>query len=151
MLLSWTIEGETQLSRRLRIISSSIKDWTPAFEDTADALVKVFSVDAFDTEGQAFDEPWAALKPRYAARKAREGYGDKPILVKTGKMQKAFQSLAKTDYAQVWNSTAYFKYHQSNQPRSKLPRRVMMKLAEDQRQMVVKIFHTYWHNKMKKA
>lgn len=148
--LQWTIEGQTQLSRVLRNIGSEIKDWTPAFGDAAKELVKVFSNDVFSTRGAAIGESWAPLKPRYLAQKARAGFSTEP-LVKTGAMQKSFKSMFKADYAEVWNSAVYFKYHQSNAPRKVLPRRVMMKLGENQKQMIVKIFHSYWQKKIKSS
>ena len=150
MQISWSIEGEKQLSRNLGFLVSSIKDWTPAFKQAGDDLVRVFSTDVFNTQGRAVGESWQPLKPGYAAQKARRGYPTTP-LVTTGQMQRSFQSLYKADFAAVWNNAFYFKYHQSNKPRKRLPRRVMMKLGENQRQMVVKIFHTYWHKKVNRG
>jgi phage gpG-like protein len=141
--LSWTIEGEKQLSRRLLIMSDSVKDWTPAFRQTAQDLKNIFSNDVFNTQGRAIQESWKPLSRAYAYQKAQK-YPGKGILEATGKMRKSFQSIFKPDYAEVWNSIYYFKYHQSNQPRSKLPRRVMMKLGNQQREMVVRIFNTYF-------
>lgn len=145
--LNWQIEGEQQLSRRLQNIGEGVKDWTPAFKETADELARIFQQDVFETEGGIIGEQWAALSPTYLAKKLAEGYPATP-LIRTGKMQAGFQSMFKADYAEVWNAIAYFKYHQSNRPRKKLPRRVMMKLGENQKQLVVKIFHTYWYKKV---
>jgi phage gpG-like protein len=142
--LSWTIEGVTQLSRNLLILASRVKDWTPAFEATAYELKNLFSGEVFDTEGSVIEESWAPLSKAYAYRKAQK-YPGKGILEATGKMRNGFMTLWRPDMAAVWNEVEYFKYHQSNQPRtSNLPRRVMMKLAGAQREMVVKIFHTYF-------
>lgn len=144
--LSWQIEGKQELSRVLRGIGEGIKDWTPAFKETADQLAKIFANDVFDTEGGAIGERWQALKPKYLAQKTAAGYPP-DILVRTGKMKKSFKTLYKADHAEVWNAATYFKYHQSDKPRKVLPRRVMMKLGENQKQVVVKIFHTYWWKK----
>lgn len=148
--LTWTIEGEQQLARNLRGISESMGNWQPAFEQTAKQLEKIFANDVFSTKGRAIDESWPPLKPTYLAKKRAQGYSPEP-LVKTGKMQKAFQSIIKPDSATVFNAINYFKYHQSNKARtSNLPRRVMMKLGNDQKEMIVKIFHTHFINKLKK-
>ena len=146
--LSWNIEGGKQLSRVLRGIGDGIKDWSPAFKESADQLAKVFANDVFETEGRKINEKWDPLKPTYLAQKRKAGYPD-DILIRTGKMQRSFKTLYKSDYGQVWNSATYFKYHQSDKPRKVLPRRVMMKLGENQKQLVVKIFHTYWYKKIK--
>lgn len=147
--LTWTIEGEQQLSRNLRGIQESMGDWKPAFKKTASELKKVFSNDVFTSKGRAVGENWPPLKPTYLAEKREQGFAG-GTLVKTGKMQKAFQSIVKPDSARMFNAIAYFKYHQSNQPRSSnLPRRVMMKLGNDQKTMIVKIFHTHFINKLR--
>lgn len=147
MLIYWEIEGEKQLVRRLRGIEAGLKDWSPAFQQTASELKAIFSNDVFQSEGRAISAPWQPLKPSYAAQKARK-YPGKGILEATGHMRRSFQSMFKPDMAAVWNTASYFKYHQSNKPRSRLPRRVMMKLAEEQKQLVVKIFHTHFASKM---
>lgn len=142
--LSWTIEGEQQLSRTLLLMASRVKDWSPAFQETAYTLKNIFSEDVFSTEGRVIEERWSPLSKAYAARKDQK-YPGKGILEATGKMKNGFMTLWRPDMAQVWNDVEYFKYHQSNKQRSSnLPRRVMMKLANSQREQVVKIFHTHF-------
>lgn len=142
--LSWSIEGETELSRRLEIIESRVKNWEPAFKDTAIALRDIFSNDVFQTRGAVINEHWAPLSRAYALRKEKKFPG-KGILEATGEMKNSFQTFWSPTMAKVWNDVEYFKYHQSNQPRSVLPRRVVMKLANQQRDIVVKIFHNYFY------
>jgi phage gpG-like protein len=141
--ISWEIEGEKQLSRKLLLMASRVKDWTPAFEQTAYELKNLFSQDVFATEGAVINEHWAPLSKAYAYQKAKK-YPGKGILEATGKMRNGFMTLWRPDMAAVWNEVEYFKYHQSNKPRTKLPRRVMMKLDIRQREQVVKIFHTHF-------
>lgn len=131
------------MSRRLRIMADKVRDWSPAFQDTARELKNIFSNDVFQTEGGIIDEHWSPLKQAYAIQKAKKFPG-KGILEATGDMRNSFMTLWRPDMAQVWNTATYFKYHQSNQPRTRLPRRVMMKLALQQREQVVKIFHYYF-------
>lgn len=64
-------------------------------------------------------------------------------------MKDSFKTAVAADYAEIWNTASYFKYHQSNKARSKLPRRMMMNLTNDTKSEIVKIFHTYWHSKVK--
>ena len=146
--LSWKIEGRQELSRNLRGISETMGNWQPAFRKAAKELKDIFSNDVFATRGKAINENWKPLKPSYLAAKRRQGYPPDP-LIKTGKMQKSFKSLAKTDHAEVWNAIAYAKYHQSNKPRKKLPRRAMLKLGNDQKALVVRIFNTHFQKKLK--
>ena len=142
MELSWQIEGEQQLARRFELISKGLKNWTPAFRKAAKDVKKTFETDVFNTQGSIIGEKWKPLRQSTIAQKARQGYSTTP-LVATGKMQKSFMSMYKSDIAAVWNTAFYFQYHQSNKPRRKLPRRVMMKLDERQRQEIVKIFHKH--------
>jgi len=147
--LTFSIEGDVQLSRNLLLLSERVKDWTPAFKETADTLKKIFQNDVFETQGGAIGESWSPLSRAYAQQKAKK-YGNKGILQATGQMRAGFTTLVKPDMAEVSNRIDYFKYHQSNKPRSKIPRRVMMKLEEHQKQIVVKIFHTYFYKAMQK-
>lgn len=146
--LKWEIEGEVQLSRKLLMMSSRLKDWTPAFKQTATYLKDVYSQEVFKTQGGAIGERWSPLSKAYALQKSKK-YPGKPPLVATGAMQNGFMTLWRPDMAQVWNKIEYFKYHQSNQPRTKLPRRMMMKLANAQTQQVVRIFNTYFQKAVK--
>jgi phage gpG-like protein len=145
--IRWNIEGQDQLVRRLRGISHNLKDWKPAFQESVDNLKDTFSNDVFETRGRAIGESWAPLSPAYAARKASR-YPGKGILEATGKMRRSFQTRATADMGVVWNTAAYFPYHQSNKPRFRLPRRTMMKLGELQKQQIVKIFQGYFRKKI---
>ena len=148
LTLQFNIEGERQLSRRLRGIGDEVKDWKPAFREAGKELVQVFSNDVFASRGRAVGESWAPLAPATLAEKEAQGYPSQP-LVRTGEMKNSFQAQPLSQSLTLWNATEYFKYHQSNQPRSKLPRRVMMKLGEEQREIVVKTFQKHYRKKMR--
>lgn len=147
--LSWSIEGEQQLLRNLRGIRESMRDWKPAYTQAAKELKSIFESDVFETKGRAINTTWKPLSPKYLAQKRREGYPPDP-LIRTGEMQKSFKGRVSTDYAEISNTANYFKYHQSKAARKKIPRRIMMKLGNDQKELVVKIFHTHFVKKIKK-
>lgn len=147
MELHWSIEGEKQLAQKLEKIGKEIKDWQPAFREASDRLKNIFSNDVFSSNGGVLGQSWAPLKPQYLAQKLKAGY-PADTLVRTGLMKSNFYSNVYRDYAEIGNNTEYFKYHQSKLPRSKMPRRVMMKLSTPQSEMVVKIFHNYWYKKV---
>lgn len=138
LTLSFNIEGDQQLLRHLDGIDAKAKNWKPEFAKTGQMLIKTFS-DNFTYEGAMLGDRWEPLKPSTLAEKKRLGYSDK-ILVRTGAMRFGFNSRSYEDAVIIWNSSPYFPYHQSNKPRFKLPRRVMMKLDEKRKQMIVKIF-----------
>jgi len=125
-------------------MAGAVQDWTPAFQETAITLENIFSNDVFNTEGAVINQTWSPLKQAYAAQKAKK-YPGQGILQATGAMRNSFQGLWTANMAQVFNTADYFKYHQSNQPRSgNLPRRAMIALAEAQRRQIVRIFNTYF-------
>lgn len=126
--LDATLEGEQQLSRRLGIIADGVEDFSPAFERIEGELLH--SVDSnFSQRGGLFggwvprkdDNPW-------------------PLLEKTGELRGGFMSAIKSDYLEIGNSVSYFKYHQSNQPRARLPRRVMLKIDQTRKVFITKAF-----------
>src|SRR5690349_2875717 len=147
--LAWEVEGVTQLSRRLEGLSANTRNLTVPFRKSADTLVRTFSRDVFSTQGAVIGEKWKRLSPYTVAQKARQGFPPDP-LIRTGKMQRSFTSIVSSNRAVVYNTASYFKYHQSNQPRKKIPRRVMMKLGEKQKQQVVKIFQRYLQEQVAK-
>lgn len=147
--LVWEIDGEKQLSRRLRKIGDASTDWTDAFKEAADKLIKIFSEDVFKTKGGKIGESWAPLKPKYLSQKVKAGYPS-DILIKTGLMKSSFESNVGKDYAEIYNNNDYFKYHQSKDPRKKIPRRIMMKLDNPQKTLVVKVFQADWNKKVLK-
>lgn len=140
--LSWTIEGEKQFSRRLLGIETNLRDFTVPLTRIAIKLKSTFSDDVFKTQGAAIGENWAKLSPYTIATKARKGFPSTPLIA-TGAMQKGFRSIVSKDEAIISNTQEYFKYHQSNRPRTKIPRRVMMKIGNLQKEMIQKEFQAF--------
>ena len=131
VLLDAEIEGEKQLSRRLLIVSDGISDWKDPLHNIAGALHNAIESN-FDSRGGLFGG-WAP---------AAKDYGH-PLLEKTGDMRGAFGDEINTDFLKISNPTPYFPYHQSNQPRSRLPRRVMMKLDQQRKTFIQKAFQEH--------
>src|SRR5947209_7069418 len=140
--ISWSIEGEQSLSRVLRGLETDLKDFRQPFQRSADMLTTFFSGPVFDSQGAALGQPWKRLSPVTVAQKARHGYPETP-LIRTGRMRQGFRSVVSTDQAVVYNTADYFKFHQSNQVRSKLPRRVMMALTNRSKSEIVRTFQEY--------
>lgn len=139
--LKWKIEGEAQLSRRLKGLGNRVKDFKPEFKEATSFLSGFFSTDVFDSKGKAIGESW----PR---RKQSRPW---PLLNKSGRMKRSFRTKVGRFEGTVFNATDYFKYHQSKEPRRKLPRRVMMKLSNQLKDKVIGIFHEgVWKRTRKK-
>ena len=140
--VSWTIEGDKQLSRVLTRMSTDVKDFRFPLNKIAENLKDLFAGEVFSSKGAVIGERWPGLKASTIAQKRRRGFSSEP-LVATGAMQAGFRSIVTSDQAVIYNTQDYFKYHQSNQPRSRLPRRAMMKIANLQKEMIVKEFQNY--------
>ena len=141
--IAWSIEGEKQLSRQLMGVSDAAGNLGVPFKRVTKKLKKVYSNDVFRTRGRAVNARWAALSPRTVIKKRT----NKP-LIETGRMKQSFRAKSGKDYAVIWNPTPYFAYHQSNQPRQKIPRRVMLALTPQHRALVARELNTHLKNKM---
>lgn len=132
------LEGERQLSRRLLTMSKDIGDFKkPLFRIGGELRGAVDT--NFSSRGSLFGEPW---KPR------TKPYPH-PILEKTGKMRRNFKQKLGNDYLEIFNPTPYFKYHQSNKPRKKLPRRVMLKIDKIRKVFIQKEFQKHVRRTLK--
>lgn len=141
MQIRFSVDGQIQLSKVFLRISTAIQDWTPALSKSAEDLIEILSYDVFETEGGAIGAVWAPLSIEYAKQKERNWPGQ-GILTASGLMRDSFTSIVDSTSLTIGNSAEYFKFHQSSAPRTKLPRRVMLRLNQDMKDMVVKNFHT---------
>lgn len=130
--LTFQIEGQKELSAELGLIADHIKDWEPPLKKAGDILLKSFGLN-FNSRGQLFQGGWPKRKV------------DKPwpLLEKSGEMRHGFDAAVTGDFVELGNTAKHFKYHQSNKPRSRLPRRIMMKIDEPRRREIVKTFQAY--------
>ena len=147
--LSFDIEGDKQISRRLLIASKGFKDFRKPFDKTGKYLRDFIKEDVFETRGSVIGETWKPLSKKYAIWKSQH-YPGKGILEATGNMKSGFKYKANRQSVVVGNIVDYFKFHQSNKPRTKMPRRIVMKLDEKRKQEIVKFFHKDIRIKLRK-
>lgn len=141
--ISFDIEGEEQISAAFDFIGDKFDDMKEPLRRSGGAALKDWDKN-FDTEGKTIEEPWAPLSPAYAARKAQL-YPGAGILVRSGRMRGAFKEDLKKLSTTLFNTASYFKYHQSNRPRRKLPRRVMMKISNQLRKKIFSYFTEFFN------
>jgi len=130
--LDVTLEGEKQLSRRLMTIPKEIGNFKrPLFKIGAEVRG---SIDVnFSSRGTLFGAKWARRKDNLPH----------PILEKSTKMRRNFKQNLGANYIEIYNPTPYFKYHQSNKPRKRLPRRMMMKIDRERQIFIQKEFQRH--------
>lgn len=137
--IDFEIEGDKQISRRLNIVADGITDFKAPLQLSASEFIRVFKAN-FSTEGGTLGEKWPARKPQFKNGSRIDTWA---LLRKTTKMYNSFRAQVSASELEVLNTAAQFKYHQSNKPRSKIPRRVMMKLDEARKRFVVKQLQAY--------
>lgn len=124
-------EGVAALDRRLMIVADDLDDWTDPFSQISDELLNTWQLN-FSQRGGLFGG-WQAPKKDYGH----------PLLEDTKEMRDSFASQSSRDFVKLWNTDPKFKYHQSREPRSKLPRRVMMMLDKERKDYITKTFQQY--------
>lgn len=121
--------GAVSLWRKaLGDVATSAKDLTPVFEWFGQYMVGEGGFEGsimrnFAAEGRP--KPWTPLSPAYAKRK-RQKYGNRPILVASGAMKRGFRFEATPRTLRIWNLRDYYVYHQRGT--RKMPQRQMLVL-----------------------
>lgn len=132
-----SIEGQKEFSRRLLVVADGIRNFRQPLEQIGGELLKSFDLN-FDTRGELFGG-WPERKQDY----------EWPLLERTGAMRGGFRSVLNPPGSPrevvLWNVEPYFKFHQSNKDRNKIPRRVMMKIDNERRNFIIRAFQSYIH------
>ncbi len=143
MATAVTIDGDIRVINRLEQAIKRIGTPQPLLKDIGDTLVREFSAN-FPAEGARLNDPWVALARRTLIEKARLGFGNQPILVRTGTLRDNFKQEITNTYVRVFNPTPYFEYHQLGAPPN-LPRRRMIVFPERLKQEVIAQFTKFIH------
>lgn len=146
-----TIEGEIVIDRLLKGLEERASDLTPAWPAVVRAFREIVGR-AFDTEGASTGAPWQPLAKRTVDERRRLGFGpEHPILQRTQNLQRAL-TIGEGAYVRttprsleymVAPHLGYFVYHQSNQPRTRLPRRAPVLLTMDDRHSLFRPIRLY--------
>lgn len=128
-----TVQGDTELVRKLRKFGVSVLDLSDSMDESGRYLSRFFSGEVFASRGQVFGKPWPALNDNYAAFKARVFPG-RPPLIRSGLMNRSFKHKSTKLTTSLWNESKYFQYHQEGRG---VPERVMMHVDEKRERAVV--------------
>lgn len=125
--LELTLEavGEERIKSFLTGVGLDLRNMRGAMNEVARGSIDVFGGRVFTSRGQRIGQPWPKLSDAYAARKFKK-YSGAPPLVITRTMRDNFKYESTAMSVTIYNPTPYFKYHQSTEPRSKIPRRAMI-------------------------
>ena len=132
--LTFEVEGVEEVATMFRVADNKASNMSEPLQKSSGMMLKAFDMN-FDSHGRTFGEPW----------KARQKNPGWPLLEHTGIMKHSFDSSLGSNFVVLFNRAPWFKFHQSNKPRStKLPRRVMMKVDEIRRRQIVKYFQEFF-------
>jgi phage gpG-like protein len=123
MQMRITINGTEKVIKKLKKLSEL--NFEPEFNKIGEYLKQYYSGEVFLSQGGVFGKRWQPIADGTRKYKTKH-YTGKGILERTGNMRKSFTFTATKDSVMVTNTATYFKYHQSSEPRTKLPRRVMI-------------------------
>lgn len=123
--LTLEVKGDKEIKQMLTGLGLDVKDLKGAMTDVGDHAKKYFGGQVFASRGGVLGQNWPRLSPAYAAQKAKR-YPGRPVLVRTGVMQRSFTSKPSNMSVTISNDAPWFKYHQSSAARTKIPRRVMI-------------------------
>lgn len=143
-------EGEVLVDRLIAGIESRASDFRPVWPDVVRAF-RTIAARAFATEGESAGGAWPELAERTQRDREREGYNPThPILQRTQRLMRSLtldggEGFANTTATslEIGSNVEYFKYHQSNKPRTKIPRRPVINLTADDRVEIMRPIRLY--------
>jgi phage gpG-like protein len=121
------ITGDEELIAKLNKVESQISSFPEALSQIGKKLTSYYEDTVFNSMGGVFGTPWAKLAPSTVAQKVKHyrQYASVPLMA-TGRMRRQFIATSDSHSLMIRNDAPYFVYHQSTEPRSKIPRRQMM-------------------------
>jgi phage gpG-like protein len=143
------ITGDKEFLAKLKKLGPALNDFKRALTEVGDHLTSYYSNQAFASQGGVYGTPWARLAPSTQVFKAKHyrQYAAIPLIA-TGEMKKSFTSSPSEKSLTIANSAPYFKYHQSTEPRTKLPRRQMLGINSDVKKVIKQVIEADIHRKV---
>ena len=137
--ISIDIEGEKQLAAGFLRVERGFESFRKPLQKSNALLRRAIDIN-FNFAGREFGKPWQRLKKATVKQK-----GSSRILERTGEMRRSFKSDLTNNQLLIRNRKSYFRFHQSNQPRTKLPRRIMMRIDAKRRAEIIRQFTIFMH------
>lgn len=138
--------GDKEMIESLGKLQEQFEDWSKEFNQVSDKLLKFYQGPVFETEGGIIGENWQKLSQPYEFYK-RKKFAGRGILQASGKMRRNFSAESGKDFAKIENKTKYAVYHQEGT--RKMPARKMLKIDEERKNLVLKIFESGLVHRMK--
>jgi phage gpG-like protein len=139
--ISVRLDGALVVDRKLEAIGERAQNLMPAYPGVIQVFREI-ARQAFGTEGASTASgAWAQLKPATIKDRERKGFpGAHPILQRTQRLMRSLTdetgdtiNVETPTYLGIGSATPYVAYHQSTAPRTRLPRRAIIDLTDDQK------------------
>lgn len=138
------------LGRKFSKYAREIGDTTQANRELSIQLYSIV-LRRFETAGASSGQPWTALKPGTAARKARDGYSPLP-LTRTGILRASFfPGFYSKKEAGVRSRVPYASAHQEGVPERNLPARPMLPDKEEALEAAINVYENHIERARKRA
>lgn len=122
--------------------ADGVTDLRTPLREASKYLVKYYSGVAYASRGSVFGERWPKLSPAYERRKLKK-WGSRPMLIASGEMQANYDFEVRPMSAKIFNNDPKFKYHQSTEPRTRIPRRATIGVNDTLQREVNKIVNRH--------
>jgi phage virion morphogenesis protein len=142
---------DAQLQQALADIAAQAGDLTPAMRDIGEYLLRK-TRKRFNTQTAPNGAPWEPLAPATIKAKQRRQRTGKPyrtnanpeaILKDTFTLRDSITYLASNRSLAIGTNIAYGVYHQSEQPRTKIPYRPFLGLDDADRSEIIEIIRDH--------
>ena len=143
-----TITGDKKAIASINNIQNQLEKPKEPLQNSSKLMMAAI-MENFKNQGKTFGMPWTPLKPLTVKIKQRLGYGDKPPLVRTGRMKGSFRSKTERNKLIIDNPTPYFPSHQIGSKR--IPQRVMLRIDKTRLHLIIDAFRDWVVKIIKKA
>lgn len=144
------IAGDAKVMEKLKALGEDFLEFDEAMHEIGEELISYYGGQAYKSQGGVYGTPWAQLAPSTQAYKIKHypQYAAVPLM-RTGAMAKSFGYVASAKEVEILNVADYFVYHQSSEPRHKLPRRPMLGVNDDVKKVIKKVIEEDLRGKLR--
>lgn len=150
LVITGHLQGDVLIQRKLQGLEDRMSDMRPAWPAVLEVFRGIMRA-AFASEGGSTGSPWPQLAESTVKDRERQGFaGRHPILARTHTLERALTSdgggsviVQMPRYFAVAVDVDYFKFHQSNKPRTKIPRRAPINLTQDNKTQLLHPIRLY--------
>lgn len=143
-----TITGDKKAIASLNNIQNRLEKPKEPLQNSSKLMMAAI-MENFKSQGKTLGVSWPPLSPLTVKIKQKLGYGDKPPLVRTGRMAGSFRSKTEGNKLIIDNPTPYFPSHQIGAKR--IPQRVMLRIDKTRLNLIIDAFLDWVMGIIKKA